>query len=112
MINSPTHTDSTDEPTPLSLFNNGKAFKFANGLLDEQEIGEGSIGFEERTGGEKRKDNTTKKAADKKDKSKIFGSQKSLFKSLFSNIGLKKGRPQMGALKAAQQQQQTATKSD
>lgn len=29
-LNSPTYTDSTDEPTPMNFFNQGKNFKFNN----------------------------------------------------------------------------------
>lgn len=44
MLASPTFTDSTDEPTPMSLFTKGKGFKF-NMNLDE-DMNEG-IGFDD-----------------------------------------------------------------
>lgn len=43
-LNSPTYTDSTDEPTPMNFFSQGKGFKF-NGNMDE-EINEG-IAFDD-----------------------------------------------------------------
>jgi hypothetical protein len=95
-INSPDHTDSTDEPTPLSIFNNNKGFKFSNGLIDEIDNDDNAIAFEDRKIGEKKKE-TNAVSEKKRDPSMIFGSQKGLFKSLFSSIGLKRGRTQIAA---------------
>lgn len=43
-LNSPTFTDSTDEPTPMGLFKQGKGFKFNVGMDNEMQEG---IGFDD-----------------------------------------------------------------
>jgi hypothetical protein len=51
-LNSPTFTDSTDEPTPLGLFTSSKGFKF-NMPMDEDQIlsTQENIGFDDNSGG-------------------------------------------------------------
>lgn len=38
--NSPTFTDSTDEPTPMGLFSKHKGFKFSSQMIDEMMLEE------------------------------------------------------------------------
>jgi hypothetical protein len=48
-LNSPTYTDSTDEPTPLGLFSKGKDFKFNPHMIDQMDDTQflEGIGFDE-----------------------------------------------------------------
>lgn len=45
-LSSPTFTDSTDEPTPMSFFKQGKGFRFHTGENDNE--GQDGIGFDEQ----------------------------------------------------------------
>ncbi|CDW77365.1 UNKNOWN [Stylonychia lemnae] len=84
---SPTYTDSTDEPTPMGFFNQGKGFQFNMNMEDDAE----NIGFEDSNVQQSKtqiengkKDilpNQNQSAANKKS---IFGKKRSLFKSWFN----------------------------
>lgn len=90
-MNSPTYTESTDEPTPLNLFTAGKNFKFNNNI-DELDTAEG-IGFDEASHAHNQNNNGSQKQMtyeDSKGKSKIFGQRKSLFRSWFDKAALTK----------------------
>lgn len=47
---SPTNTDSTDEPTPMGLFKQGKGFKFNEEMMIDEELLKEGIGFDNNSG--------------------------------------------------------------